>query len=157
MFKCITSKVLPRRDAMSRRWVVPNLLIVLFVAAAPGLRGDEPSFLDRPLSAWIKQVNEGKTARERTQGVLAVEEIGYWGSKDKALPALIRAMKKDADAKVRGAAARALGRAIVRAGEIAKEDGKDLPKLAKEVEELGAVLKTDKADAVREAAASALG
>src|SRR5262245_12915740 len=134
MFKCITSKVLPRRPAMSRRWMVPGLLIVLFVAAAPPLRADdEPEFLGKGLSYWIKQLNEGKTAKERTQGVLAIEDIGYWGSKDKALPALIRAMTKDAEPKVRAAAARALGRSIVRAAEIAKEDGKDPPKLVKEV------------------------
>lgn len=143
---------------MSRRRVVPSLLTLLFVAAVPGLRADdEPEFKGKALSYWIKQINEGPSPQDRIRGVLAVEQIGYWSSKDKALPALIRAMRQDKEPKVRAAGARALGRAIVRAFEIAVEDGKDKPKLDKQRDELAAVLKTDKADAVREAAAWALG
>ena len=52
---------------MSRRRVVPGLLFVLFVAAAPALRADdEPDFLGKGLSHWIKQLNEGKSLKERT-------------------------------------------------------------------------------------------
>jgi HEAT repeat protein len=140
--------------------IPPGVLFALLVSLAPSVLAaaddDEPTFLDKPLSYWLKELQDGKTIKARHRGALAVEKIGQSRSK-KVIPALVKAMKSDKEAKLRAVAARAVGRAIARAFEIAREDGKELPRLDDARDALASALKTDKDDSVREAAAQALG
>src|SRR5262249_49995580 len=109
------------------------------------------------LSYGLTQLAEGKDAKDRQRGVIGVEQIGHYGSR-KVVPALVKAMREDKDDKVRARAARAVGRAIAKAMQQAREDKKDeLPRFDNARDELTVVLRTDKVDAVREAAALALG
>jgi HEAT repeat protein len=118
---------------------------------------DEPKLLDIKLSDWIKRIDEGKTAKDRRRGILAVEQIGYSRSRQ-VIPALIKPLREDKEAEVRAAAARALGRAMAKANAEAREDKKDeLPKFETAREALTTALRLDKEATVREAAAAALG
>jgi HEAT repeat protein len=118
---------------------------------------EEPSIGGKKLSAWLGQLHEGKTTRERIQGVVAVELIGYSGSK-KVVPALIKAMREDKEPTVRARAARAVGRAVGKALEQARAEKKDeLPRFDFARDALGTALRTEKVEAVREAAALGLG
>ncbi len=103
---------------MLRRWIAFALWIVLILVLAPAGRAedDEPSFGERKLSAWLTDLHEGKDAKIRKRGVLAVELIGHDRSK-KVVPALVKALQDDKDASVRAAAARAVGRSVAKAME----------------------------------------
>jgi HEAT repeat protein len=117
----------------------------------------EPTFLDKKLSYWLAMLSEGKDAKARRKGVLAVEQIGHAGSR-KVVPALVKALQEDSDPGVRAAAARAVGRAVTRALEQAREDKTDnLPRFDNARDALTKALRTDKVDTVREASAAALG
>jgi HEAT repeat protein len=143
---------------MLRRAIVLTVLTVLGIGlTCRGRADDEPTFLDRKLSYWMALLSEGKDAKARRRGVVAVEQIGHSGSR-KVVPALIKALQEDSDASVRAAAARAVGRAVAKALEQAREDKKDdLPRFDNAREALTKMLRTDKVDGVREASASALG
>lgn len=144
---------------MSRRCFALLLFAGLIGALGPGARGedDEPTFLDQKLSYWLKLLHEGKDARARRRGLLAVEQIGYAGSK-RVMPALVQAVREEKDPVVRAAAARAVGRAAAKAIEQSRADKKDdLPRFDSARDALANALRTDKTPAVREAAALALG
>jgi HEAT repeat protein len=118
---------------------------------------DEPTLLDIKLSDWIKMLDEGKTPKERRKAAIAIEQIGHARSR-RVVPALVKALREDKEEVVRVAAARAIGRAVAKANDQAREDRKEeLPKFETAREALTTALRFDKADAVREAAALALG
>jgi HEAT repeat protein len=128
----------------------------LFTVAALGLacaaRGDEPSFLGKPIDHWMKLLKEGKTAGERRRGLLAVTLIGPGKSRE-VLPAVVAAMRDDAEAGIRRSAAMALGRMSMQARKEELDSFRhDQVRLA-----LVGVLKADKDGAVRAAAATSLG
>jgi HEAT repeat protein len=142
---------------MLRRGLMVALVILVAGQGATGRDDDEPTFFDKKLSYWLKQLQEGKDARARRGGLLAVEQIGHARSR-KVVPALVKAMREDKDEKVRAAAARAVGRAVAKAFEQARADKKDeLPRFDDARDALASTLRTEKADPVREAAAAALG
>jgi HEAT repeat protein len=132
-------------------------LAIFTLAFSARAEDDEPTLLDIKLSDWIKLIDEGKTAKQRRRGVLAVEQIGYSRSRQ-VVPAIVKALREDKDGEVRTAAARALGRAVAKAYAEAREDKKDeLPKFETAREALTSAMRLDKDDSVREAAATALG
>jgi HEAT repeat protein len=144
---------------MTHRW--PLLLAVLALtlgAIAPTKADDdEPVYLTRKLSEWLDLLAKGKDAKDRERGVFGVEGVGHSRSR-KVVPALVAALREDADPGVRAKAARATGRACAKALAQAREDKKDeLPKFDSAREALETALRTDKSDAVREASAAALG
>jgi HEAT repeat protein len=142
---------------MIRHWLLVTLLILVVGSCAVPREDDEPTFADKKLSYWLNLLQEGKTAKARQRGVLAVELIGHAGSR-KVVPALVKAMREDKDDQVRASAARALGRAVAKAFEQARADKKDeLPRFDNARDALATALRTEKMDAVREAAATALG
>ncbi len=142
---------------MFRRGLLLAVLIVLVAGRAGARDDDEPTFLEKKLSYWLKLLEEGKSAKERRRGVLAVEQVGHAGSR-KVVPALVKAMREDKDEVVRAAAAQATGRAVAKAFKQARDDKKDeLPRFDSTRDALSSVLRTDKAAKVREAAADALG
>jgi HEAT repeat protein len=145
---------------MTRRFVLLAAFAGL-ACLAPLARGadddDEPTFAGKKLSYWMTQLTDGKDAKDRQRGLIGVEQIGHYGSR-KVVPALVKAMRDDKDEKVRARAARSVGRAIAKAMQQARDDKKDeLPRFDNARDELIIVLRTDKIDAVREAAAAALG
>ena len=134
-------------------------LLAIFTLVSLGRSQDEeePKLLDIKLSDWIKRIDQGKTAKDRRRGILAVEQIGYSRSRQ-VIPALIKPLREDQEAEVRVAAARALGRAMAKANAEAREDKKEeLPKFETAREALTTALRLDKEASVREAAAAALG
>jgi HEAT repeat protein len=134
------------------------LLLCALLPLAPAMAGDdEPTFLDQKLSSWIKLLHEGKDVKSRRRGIIALEQIGYAGSR-KVIPALAQAVREDKEPAVRAAAARAVGRTAAKALEQARAEKKDdLPRFDSVRDALGNALRTDKSEAVREAAALALG
>lgn len=143
---------------MARRTLLVSFLTITLVASAAARAAEnEPTFLDKKLSYWLTLLESGKDAKARRRGVLAVEQIGYAGSR-KVVPALTKAIREDSDPLVRAAAARAVGRAVSKALEAARADKKDeLPRFDAARDALAAALRSDRSDAVREAAALALG
>jgi HEAT repeat protein len=128
----------------------------IFTVAALGLASpawaDEPSFLGKPIDHWMKLLKEGKTAGERRRGLLAMTLIGPGKSRE-VLPAVVAAMREDADAGIRRSAAMALGRMSMQARKEELDSFRhDQVRLA-----LVGVLKADKSGAVRAAAATSLG
>jgi HEAT repeat protein len=145
---------------MSYRAVPFAVLTLVLIALAPAsgrADEDEPTFLDKKLSWWLAQLQEGKDAKTRRRGMLGVEQIGATRSR-KVVPALVKALQEDKDPAIRAAAARAVGRAVAKAMDQARADKKDeLPRFDSAREALTKALRTEKADAVREASATALG
>ncbi|MFO0925708.1 MAG: HEAT repeat domain-containing protein [Gemmataceae bacterium] len=143
---------------MTRRCLLLLLLTaVLAGSAAAREADDEPTFLDKKLSYWLTLLESGKDAKARRRGVIAVEQIGHAASR-KVVPALAKAVREDSDPVVRATAARAAGRAMAKALETARADKRDdLPRFDTARDALAAALRSDKSDAVREAAAVALG
>jgi HEAT repeat protein len=148
----------PDTESEEREPMKPVLLLGLVVMATGLIQADdEPTFLDRKLSDWLKLLHEGKDAKSRRRGVVAVEQIGHAASK-KVVPALLRAFREDSDPVVRAAAGRAVARAAVRALEQARQDkAESLPRFDNVRDALVAALRTDKEGVVREAAAAGLG
>jgi HEAT repeat protein len=120
------------------------------------LAEDEPSFLGKKLSAWISDLETGKDAKARRRGLIGIEQIGPNASRN-VVPALLKALREDKDADVRAAAARSLGRVVAKWLDKARADKKEeLPKFEPARDALASALRTEKEDAVREAAALAL-
>ena len=144
---------------MTRCLLLP-VFIGLALTLAPATRADddeEPTFLDKKLSHWLDQLANGKETKDRLRGLVAVEQIGHEGSR-KVVPALAKAMREDREEQVRARAARAVGRSVARALKQARDDKKEtLPRFDDARDELIVALRTDKSDAVKEAAAVAIG
>ena len=113
---------------------------------------EEPTFRDRPLSAWVAVLTSDADVKHRQGALIALERIGPLKSA-KVLPAVVAALASpDQDEAVRAAAAQALGRIYDRV----KEDNETLRWDAAR-DGLAAAVRTDKSARVREAAATALG
>ena len=86
------------------------LLAVVALAAPPG-RADEPTFNDRPLSAWLTMLKEDPTPRKRRAAVVALGEIAAANKAEfvTALSAVGRALQNDASPLVRQQAATVIG------------------------------------------------
>lgn len=143
-----------------RRYFLPALLLAgLAVTLAPAARADdeeEPTFGNKKLSYWLEQVSDGKDVTARLRGLIALEQIGHVSRK--VVPALVKAMREDKEEKVRARAARATGQVISKAFKEARDLKKEeLPRYDNARDDLVAVLRTDKSDAVKEAAAIAIG
>ena len=65
---------------------------LLLAWPAPVADEDEPSFNGKKLSYWIDLLEKGKD-RERSAGVLGLEQIGHFGSR-KVTPALVKALAR---------------------------------------------------------------
>lgn len=142
---------------MCRYLVILSVGVIIAAVAAARAQEIEPTFLDRKMSAWIDDVQNGKTVKERRRAILVLEQIGYAGSR-KIMPPLVQAVREDKDEAVRAAAARAVGRAAAKALEQARADKKDeLPRFDNARDALATAVRADKAEKVREAAALALG
>ncbi|MFO0879564.1 MAG: HEAT repeat domain-containing protein [Gemmataceae bacterium] len=139
------------------RSITGLFVLVLVVGGSIQAREDEPTFLDKKLSYWVDQLETGKETKARRRSILALEQIGFAGSRQ-VVTALAKSVREDRDPVVRAAAARALGRTVARAMEQARAEKKDeLPRLDFARDALGSALRTEKTDTVREAAALALG
>lgn len=133
------------------------VLLALLAAGTTRAADDEPEYLGRKLSVWLKDLHEGKTTRERRRGAFGLERIGHSRS-NKVVPALVKAMTEEKDDQTRASLARSVGRAVAKAFADAREDGAEkLPRMDDARNALTRRLRTDKADVVREAAAVALG
>ena len=136
---------------MSRVPLVMALGLAGCLAAAARAE-EEPTFRDRPLSAWVAVLNGDPDIKHRQGALIALERIGPVKSA-KVLSAVAAALTSmDQDAVVREAAAQALGRMYDRA----KEDN-DAVRWEGACDGLAQALQGDKSPAVREAAATALG
>ncbi len=85
-------------------------LLSLFIAA-PIAMADEPSFNGRTVTEWMAMVKEDALPRKRKAAIIALGQIAS-ESKDAhkaVLTAIVKAMKTDANAGVRGQAAAILG------------------------------------------------
>jgi HEAT repeat protein len=132
--------------------------LLALVGPVPGARGegDEPELLGVKLSAWLRQLEEGKEPKLRVRAVLAIDTIGATKSR-KIIPALTRAVREDKEEIVREKAALALGRSVAAILAAARADAaEELPKIDVPRDALATVLRTDASDKVREAAARAL-
>jgi HEAT repeat protein len=95
--------------------------------------------------AWVQPLGERRRA-----GLFAIELIGP-GKSRKVMPAIIDALQKDSEDRIREAAAQALGRLLAGKGDVERI------RLGDTRDALIGALRTDKAGRVREAAATALG
>ena len=124
----------------------------LVLTAGAARAEDEPTFRDRPLSAWIALLNTDPEVRRRQGALIALERIGPLKSK-KVLPAATAALTAaDQDEVVRQAAAETLGRMY---DHVKEENGAVRWDAARDG--LATAVRTDKAPGVRVAAAAALG
>lgn len=132
------------------------LFALLAFAAAGRAEEDEPAFRGKKLTDWLTMLRQDKEVKRRRAALFAVEQIGPAKSRQ-VLPAVVTALREDPAEQVREAAARALGRIILKA--IARRDDKsgEPPRLDQVRDALAAALRTDKSGGVREAAATALG
>jgi HEAT repeat protein len=125
---------------------------LLILSAGAARADDEPTFRDRPLSAWIAVLTSDPEVKHRQGALIALERIGAAKS-NKVLPAVAAALKAaDQDEVVRAAAAEAIGRMY----DQYKSDGGTI-KWDEARDGLAAAVRADKAPAVREAAATSLG
>ncbi len=88
-----------------------TLLLLSLVVAAPVSMAEEPSFNGRTVTEWMAMVKEDALPRKRKAAIIALGQIAS-ESKDAhkaALTAIVKAMKTDANAGVRGQAAAILG------------------------------------------------
>ncbi len=144
---------------MSRRLLSIILFAGFVLCFAPLARGedDEPTVNSKKLSYWLTLLESSKDEKDRRRSVTALELIGHYGSR-KVTPALLKAAREDKEAVVRARAIRALGRTTAKALEKAREEKKDeLPRTDQIRDTLITALRTEKDEAVREAAALALG
>jgi HEAT repeat protein len=88
-----------------------RLLFACLVLAAPVGRADEPTFNDRPLSAWLTMLKEDPTPRKRRAAVVALGQIAATDKAEFAtsIAAVGRAMVNDAVPAVRQQAATVIG------------------------------------------------
>ena len=116
-------------------FVVRALLVTTLISAITGpalaqssAKGEEPSFQDRPLSAWVQDLTGAAAPYSRLAAAYAISSMGAAGAP--AVPALIRSLKDDNNA-VRYASAIALreigppAAAAVPALQEAREDRND--------------------------------
>lgn len=87
------------------------LLFACLALAAPVGRADEPTFNDRPLSAWLTMLKEDPTPRKRRAAVVALGQIAAADKAEfvTAIAAVGRAMLNDAVPAVRQQAAAVIG------------------------------------------------
>ena len=88
-----------------------TLLLLSLVVAAPVTIAEEPSFNGRTVTEWMAMVKEDAFPRKRKAAIIALGQIAS-ESKDAhkaVLTAIVKAMKTDANAGVRGQAAVILG------------------------------------------------
>src|SRR5579872_6018514 len=78
--------------SMSRRLLLPALLLVLLVAAWAARAEEEPVFRGKKVSEWVVQLKEGKTVNRRRVALLALEYIGPKRSR-KVFPAMVGALR----------------------------------------------------------------
>lgn len=133
----------------TRLWMLVSVLPLL-VGTMVYAADEDPALRGKKLSEWIDQLQNGKTFNERQAGLLALQLIGPRKSR-KVTPALIGALRENSEAKIRAAAARALGSIAAKAR---FEDEVPVEKIR---DALAASLRTDKTPAVRRASAKALG
>jgi HEAT repeat protein len=143
---------------MCARVAAVAMMVALSVAWPARADDDEPEFLGKKFSEWERMALEGKAPEDRRRGLIGVEQIGHSRSR-KAVPTLVKALQHDRDEGVRAAAARAVGRAVAKAFADAREDKADeLPRMDDARNALvGAMRAEKKNEAIREAAALALG
>ena len=137
---------------MSRFPGVVAVGLIGFLAAEAVRAEEEPTFRDRPLSAWVAVLTGDADVKHRQGALIALERIGPLKSA-KTVPTVVAALtSKEQDEAVRAAAAGALGRMYDRVKEenqtIRWDDARD---------GLAAAVQADKSPGVREAAATALG
>lgn len=139
---------------MSRRLLLPALLLALFVTPRTARAEEDPVFRGKKVSEWVVELKEGKSVNRRRVALLAVEYIGPKRSR-KVFPALVGALRGDPDRRIREAAAKSLGRAIAK---LLSDPDRDEPLRLDTVRDgLVGALRKDKEARVREAAAAALG
>ncbi len=87
------------------------LILAAVALAGPPGRADEPTFNDRPLSAWLTMLKEDPTPRKRRAAVVALGEIAAANKSEfvTALSAVGRALQNDASPLVRQQAAAVIG------------------------------------------------
>ncbi len=130
------------------------LTLVLLVAPRPARADqDDPKLQGRPLSEWVEMLRGDRSADRRRAALLAVERIGPAKS-PRVVPAVIAALRDDADERLREAAAAALGRIGERLA--ARTAAEPVPFTAGR-DALAAALRTDKSARVRAASATGLG
>jgi HEAT repeat protein len=133
------------------RSLIALLVLTLFVLVSPArAEDDDPSFRGKKLSEWLEKLHNGKTVDDRRAGLLAIELIGPRKSR-KVVSGLLAALRDNSEVRIRGDAARALGRMA------AKAQSDDDIALDKIRDALAAALRTDKAEYVRQQSAKALG
>jgi HEAT repeat protein len=134
----------------------PLLLLALALLVVPRpahADQDDPTLQGRPLSEWVEMLRGDRSADRRRAALLAVERIGPAKS-PRVVPAVIAALRDDADERLREAAAAALGRLGERLA--ARTTAEPVPFTAGR-DALVAALRTDKSARARAAAATALG
>lgn len=132
-----------------------RLFLALALCTIAGtLRADEddPKLRNRPLSEWLEMLRADPAPERRRAALLAVELIGTAKS-PKVLPAILAALRDDADDKVREAAAVAIGRIGER---LAARPLAEKVSFVQGRASLVSALRTDKADRVGAASATAL-
>ena len=134
----------------TRSWMLVLIAALLFWSTAARADDDDPVQRGKKLSEWIELLQNGKTIRQRTAGLLVVQLIGPRKSR-KVTPALIAALRENTEDTIRSGAARALGEIASKAR---VEDDIPIDKISNA---LAASLRSDKNPAVRRAAARALG
>jgi HEAT repeat protein len=130
------------------------LALLLGLALVPSVRADDddPAFRGKALSEWLQMLQSDDNPNHRQAAVIALHLIGPKKSR-KIVPALVTVLREDQDAKVRVRAAGALRDITEKA---LRDKNKDI-RLEPIRDTLASALRNDKSDAVREAAARALG
>jgi HEAT repeat protein len=128
------------------------LLLSLSANARPP--DDDPAIQTKKLSEWLQMLQSDPNPNNRFAAVIAAELAGIKRSR-KVVPALVAALRDDADERVRERAAALLGRIADKV--VNSTDRPDDFRFEAMRDGLSAALRGDKSARVRQAAATALG